>query len=54
MVVPFFFKYTKKYIPGRPSSDGEGLLGKVVTMAIVFGTILVKLKKKITHISGLL
>lgn len=53
MVVPFFFRYTKKYIPGRPSSDGEGLMGKVVTMAIVFGTILVKLKEKIKHISNL-
>ena len=53
MVVPFFFRYTKNYIPGRPSSDGEGLMGKVVTMAIVFGTILVKLKEKIKHISNL-
>ena len=52
MVVPFLFKYTKNYIPGRPSSDGEGLLGKVVTMAIVFSTILTKLKKKISYISN--
>lgn len=54
MTVPFFFRYTKNYIPGRPSSDGEGLMGKVVTMAIVFGTILVKLKEKIKHVSALI
>jgi hypothetical protein len=54
MTVPFFFRYTKNYIPGRPSSDGEGLLGKVVTMAIVFGSILVKLKEKIKHVSALI
>ena len=53
-IVPFLFKYTTKYIPGRPSMDGEGLLGKVVTVAIVFSTILVKLKAKIKHISGLI
>jgi len=51
-IVPFLFNYTKKYIPNRPSSDGEGLLGKIVTMAIIFSTISVKLKEKITHISG--
>ena len=54
MTVPFFFRYTKNYIPGRPSSDGEGLMGKVVTMAIVFGSILVKLKEKIKHVSSLI
>jgi len=53
-VIPFLFKYTTNYIPGRPSSDGEGLLGKVVTVAIVFSTILVKLKAKIKHLSGLI
>ena len=53
-IIPFLFKYTTKYIPGRPSTDGEGLLGKVVTMAIVFSTILVKLKAKIKHLSGLI
>lgn len=53
-IVPFLFKYTTKYIPGRPSTDGEGLLGKVVTVAIVFSTIVVKLKAKIKHISGLI
>ena len=54
MVVPFLFKYTKNYIPSRPSSDGEGLLGKVVTMAIVFSTILTNLKKKISSLTTLL
>lgn len=51
-VVPFLFKYTNSYIPSRPSTDGEGLLGKVVTLAIVFSTISVKLKDKIKHISN--
>lgn len=52
MLVPFLFHYTKNYIPSRPSSDGEGLLGKTIAMAIVFGSILEKLKTKIKFISN--
>lgn len=52
MLVPFIFHYTNDYIPSRPSSDGEGLLGKTIAMAIVFGNILERLKTKIKFISN--
>tara|TARA_B100000900_G_scaffold413554_1_gene437840 strand:- start:139 stop:579 length:441 start_codon:yes stop_codon:yes gene_type:complete len=51
-IFPFLFHYTKEYIPSRPSSDGEGLIGKTVSIAIVFGTLLEKLKKKIKYFSS--
>lgn len=54
MLFPFLFHYTNSYIPSRPSSDGEGLLGKTIAMAIVFGNILDKLKEKIKFVSRFL
>ena len=50
MVVPFLFKYTKNYIPGRPSSDDEGLLGKSCNYGNCFFYYFNKIKKNILHI----
>ena len=51
MLIPFYFHYTESYIPSRPSRDGEGLMGKTIAIAIIFGYIK-KLKDKIAYFSN--
>ena len=52
MLIPFIFHYTESYIPSRPSRDGEGLMGKTIAIAIIFGSVLKKLKDKIAYFSN--
>ena len=50
-LIPFLFHYTKSYIPGRPSSDGENMIGKTIAFAVVFLGTLEKTKTKIKYFS---
>ena len=51
MLIPFLFKYTKDYNPYHKSKDAESIVGKTIAYAVIFSTLIIKTKDKLSYVS---